>query len=214
MIRIAPLTQTSGPFSERSRGRLGLNQAECDIDFALAQRCREGDADALRLLVDRHQERVFGFLNRLLGSREDAEDATLDVFVNVWRHAGQFRGQSSAATWIYRIAANIAADHLRRAKARTGATGVVDCSEDAATDPERIALAGLEQGERSRALDLALQSLRPDDRLLLMLYYAEEMSYEQIGQIANCAYPVLKMRLLRARKRLKAAMERLGLEDN
>jgi RNA polymerase sigma-70 factor (ECF subfamily) len=177
----------------------------------LLQRCAERDPVALREIVERYQRRLFGYLSRMLGSAEDAEEATQDVFLRVWEQASRFEGRASFATWLYRIATNVAYDMLRRRKAQRRR---IHLAEPAAysVDAEAQALAGLEQEERTRHLQSALQTLRAQDRILLILYYQEEMSYEEICGITGCSHPVVKVRLLRARQRLRGALEPLTRE--
>jgi RNA polymerase sigma-70 factor (ECF subfamily) len=182
------------------------------VDRRLVQRCAAQDSAALQEIVERYQSRLLRFLSRLLGSREDAEEAALDVFLRVWQQAHRFEGRASFATWLYRIASNIACDQQRRKK-RQHHTAPLE--EDTVGDRifhenvsvEEAALNRLEQEERSKQMQKALQTLRVEDRLLLVLYYSEELGYEEISQITKHSYPVLKMRLLRARRRLRTVME-------
>ena len=182
-----------------------------DTDLRLIQRCAERDPAALREIVERHQRMLLGYLSRLLGSADDAEEATQDVFLRVWQQAERFERRAGFATWLYRIATNVAYDMLRRRKAQRR-TLPLEKSVAYSVDAEAQALAGLEQEERARHLQYALQTLRPEDRSLLILYYQEEMSYDEICGITGCSYPVTKVRLLRARQRLRAVLEPLAQE--
>ena len=185
------------------------------VDLVLLRRCARREPDALRALVRRHQPRVYGFLARLLNSPEDAEEAAQDVFLRVWQGADRFGGRAAVATWLYRIAANVAADRLRRRKAQHRTVPLQDDTPGLAlTAVDDPAWAGLERQERARQLRDALGSLRAGDRLLLVLYYAEEKGYAELGAITGHPYPVLKMRLSRARKRLRAALDALTAEED
>lgn len=178
-----------------------------EIDLLLVRRCAAGDSAALREIVCCYQGRLCGFLAQMLGSREDAEEALQDVFLRVWQQAGRFQGRASFSTWLYRIAANVAYDMLRRRKVQAGTISLADAPMPASADAQVIALDALEREVRSRHLRQALCALRPEDRLVLVLYYAEELSYEEICAITGHSYPVLKVRLMRARQRLRAVME-------
>ena len=205
MTRIAPLSNTGSPRHEPA-------ERDGGPDLVLVRRCARRDSAALREIVGRHQPKLYGFLLQILGSHEDTEEAVQDVFLRVWQQADRFEGRASFATWLYRIATNVAYDRLRRRKARAVTTSLWDVPAVAAGDAEQEALQSLEREERARLLQQALQRLRAEDRLLLVLYYGEELDYDQIREITRYAYPVLKVRLMRARQRLRAAMDALTPE--
>lgn len=217
MTRIALLNDIDGIPGEGSQDRVRPANGEGWSDHGLVQRCAQRISAAMQEIVERYQQKLYRFLLRLLGSHEDAEEAVLDVFLRVWQQADRFEGRAAFTTWLYRIAANVACDLLRQRQSQNRAASRVplaDWPNASCVNPEEAALNSLEREERSRRLQQALQTLRGEDRLLLVLYYAEEMSYEEIREITKFAYPVLKMRLMRARKRLRVVMDTLADEAN
>jgi len=112
------------------------------------------------------------------------------------------------------IAANIALDSKRRRKSRPQTISFEDDERTAIANAsvETEALSRLQHAERTAVLDRALQTLSDGDRSILVLYYVEELEYEEIREILHCSYPVLKTRLMRARQRLKTALEASGTE--
>ena len=200
MIRIAPLRDAGDSRSESPEGAGGP-------DLVLVRRCARRDPAALREIVQRYQQKLSRFLLPMLGSTEDTEEAVQDVFLRVWQQADRFEGRASVATWLYRIATNIAYDRLRRRKTQCQTIPLTDAPAFGLGDAEEEALRGLERDERARQLHRALQKLRVEDRLLLVLYYGEELEYGEISGITRCPYAVLKMRLMRARRRLRDLME-------
>jgi len=198
-------------------GRLPEEKAGGPDDRLLVQRCAQRDPAALRELVRRYQPKLHRFLRRLLASHEDTEEVALDVFLRVWQQAHRFEGRAAFQTWLYRIAANAAYDKLRQKKGQEPTVPFTDelvsseCSAEN-SNAEQLALARLERGERAERLDSSLRKMRPEDRLVLVLYYAEELGYAEIQQITSLAYPVLKMRLLRARRRLRLLMDGTAAE--
>jgi RNA polymerase sigma-70 factor (ECF subfamily) len=174
----------------------------------LLNRCREQDQDALQVLFRRHERPVYGLLYRMLGSREDAEEALAEVFVKVWRSANRFRGDSKFTTWLYRIAANTARDMLRsrHGQQTVSIEDLVNWESEsevttvtAGDDPQEMLL----RAEDRAMLTAAMQKLSEDDRLLVTLYHLQERSYEEISQIMNTSAANLKVRLFRARQRLR-----------
>ena len=185
----------------------------------LLLRCRQQDHDALQVLFRRHERPVYGLLYRMLGNREDAEEALADVFVKVWRAAAKFRGDAKFTTWLYHISANTARDVLRCRRSQQ----TVSLDELASWEAEAI-LSKNEPGEdpsvalikaEERAVVLAgMQGLSPDDRLLVTLYHFQECSYEEISGIMNAPPANLKVRLFRARRRLRERCEAFACEPD
>ena len=124
-----------------------------DPDRELVVRWRRGELDAFAALVRRHQRRVFGLLLRMLGNREEAEDATQDTFLNLHRHGHRFRFESRFSTFVYRVAVNAALNRRRslgrrraQVEAFTEAQSVGHVAPTASSDPETSLL-----GDRLRA---------------------------------------------------------------
>jgi RNA polymerase sigma-70 factor (ECF subfamily) len=203
LVEMGGLVSASGPI-ERWRG-----DAHSLSDEELLRLCAASESAALEELVRRYQAPIYRFLVRLLGSAEDAEEAALDVFVRAWQHAPRFEFRARVATWLYRIAVNIARDMHSRRTARPQETrpDSYELAQVAIGSAEDDALMRLERQDRSRVLERALKRLNEKDRLLLVLYYFEEREYEEIQEITGLSYTVLKTRLARARRRLRALME-------
>jgi RNA polymerase sigma-70 factor (ECF subfamily) len=154
---------------------------------------------------------LFGFLYRLTGSYEDAEEATLEVFLRAWNHAGRFQYRARVATWLYRIALNTARDLHSRKRARPQEPWPED-EEVAASfsvgSAEEDALDALARQERAKQLREAMDRLSASDRELIVLYYLQDHDYDEIQAVTGLSYTVLKTRLARARQRLRQHLER------
>ena len=183
-------------------------QAAADED--LLRLCAQGRDSALRELIRRHQGMIYGFLTRYLGSTEDAEQATLNVFLKVWQNAAKFQYRAGITTWLFRIAVNVAHDAHKRRSRRPEQTPWPEghqWGKFAMGDAQEDAHQRLEQQERAQSLQRALNQLRDDDRLVLVLYYYEERTYEEIQAITQLSNSVLKTRLTRARQRLRKLLD-------
>lgn len=182
----------------------------------LLSRCKENDESALRELLRRHEKPVYGLLYRMLGNHEDAEEALSDVFVKVWRAAGSFRGTAKFTTWLYRIAGNTARDVLRSRKARPEIAieddilTETDLVGTAAVDPETTVI----NADEVARIELAMQKLTPEDRLLVHLYHIQELDLEEINRITGINRSNLKVKLFRARQKLRTHLESLDQEKN
>ncbi|MCX6378454.1 MAG: RNA polymerase sigma factor [Armatimonadetes bacterium] len=170
----------------------------------------EGNSPAMEEMVRRYQKPIYRFLMRFLDSAEDAEQTTLNVLVRAWEYAPRFQYRSKVSTWLYRIAFNMARDLFERRKSRPqqiplleqtnlGSAGVKNAEDEA--------LNRMEMDDKYHHLQCALKQLSDADRLLIILYYFEESSYEEMEVISGFSYKVLKTRLSRARQRLRAILE-------
>ena len=184
-----------------------------DYDFStsnegLLELCKRQDQEALRVLFRRHERPVYSLLYRMLSNHEDAEESLAEVFVKVWRAAGSFKGEAKFTTWLYRIASNTARDKLRSRQIRqevfiddsiVDEAGIGEQIASPGTDPEKCVLIA---DERARVMR-AMQELSEEDRLLVTLYHFQECDYEEIFQVTGVSPANLKVRLFRARQRLR-----------
>ncbi len=183
-------------------------------DEDLLRACASGDRDALKELTHRHQAPIYRFLLRMMGSPEDAEEAAIDVFVKAWQNAPRFEYRAKVATWLYRIAMNIARDAHSRKKGKIQQPWpeAEELNRMAVGSAEDDAVRKLELDRQSVRLHRALARLSEQDRLVLVLYYLEDREYDDIKRITGLSYTVLKTRLARARRRLRTLLDADGSE--
>lgn len=175
--------------------------------------CQRGDERALGKLIETYQERIYRLAYRVCGDAALAEEAAVDSFYKIWSKSRQWRGDDSHAsgadTWIYRVAVRTVLD-LRRGRRRwwqrLRASSLWD-DEDPTPGPAEVALEREEREASGERLAQALATLKPGDRMLVHLYYDEEQSLPEISEILDVPPENLKMRLARARKRLREALE-------
>ena len=163
-----------------------------------------GDVEAYRHLVERHRDRLFGVLVRLLGDRALAEEAAHEAFVKAYLALPRFRGESAFGTWLVQIGIYAARDRLRWQRRRQ-AFAVTD-DQDAVSEvpfagPD--ALNRLVLGEDVDRLLAALQQLPDDYREVLVLKHLAGWSFEEIAQHSRCSVGSLKVRAHRARRLLR-----------
>jgi RNA polymerase sigma-70 factor (ECF subfamily) len=190
-----------------------------EADGELLDHLRAGEREAFEWLVRKYQTSVYGLLVRVIGSREDARDATQETFLKVYCNIKRFRGDCELKTWIYRIALNQAANYQRWWRRRGGDRTVsIDYHEndeepplsdtlaDEHADPERVAIVS----EERRRLLQALESLKPDFRAALVLRDVEGLAYEEIAQALEISLGTVKSRIARAREMVRQAMMELS----
>jgi RNA polymerase sigma-70 factor, ECF subfamily len=167
----------------------------------LLRRCQRGDESALAGLVHRFGGRVFRLAYRVLGDAGRAEEASSDAFAKIWSAAGQWRGEADAGTWAYRVAYHTVLDHRRRRDPRPRLPPPLDLP-----DPRPGPLEQSLRSEGRQRVHEALGQLAEADRALLHLYYFEQLGLAEIAAIVGATREVLKMRLARARHKLRTLL--------
>jgi RNA polymerase sigma-70 factor (ECF subfamily) len=183
--------------------------ASADPDAELVDRWQAGDLSAFETLVARHERRVFRLLYRMLGSREEAEDASQDAFLSLFRHGHRFRREARFSTFVYRVAAN-AALNRRRTLGRTRTRSEEfkrrqEAGDDLPSSPRspREVAEGSEDQERVQA---ALLALPEDLRVAIVLYDIEGQAYRDIAETLDIPEGTVKSRIHRARNALRTEL--------
>ena len=181
----------------------------------LVARARAGDADAYRVLVERHGRALFRLAFRMTGNSQDAEDVVQESFLRAYRQLSKFDERASFGTWLYRIAANCSLDLVRARNRRSEHQSLVpaDASEPAddpvlalpAQDPnpERIALSS---EVRERLAD-AMNELSATERAAFVLRHFEGMRIEEVSRVLDCQPGAAKHSVFRAVQKLRRALE-------
>lgn len=170
-----------------------------DSDGELLARFLNGEAEAFDRLFLRHQEYVYNICLGVLSNPDDARDCTQETFLQVYRAARSFRGQAQFSTWIYRIAVNNCRGLLRK-RPRAPLSSLEDPEVGEMADPGPPPWRDLERhahGEQVRAI---VAELTPDYRMVLVLRYFQELSYEQMMEVLGWSLPQVKVKLHRARR--------------
>ena len=163
-------------------------------DRDVIARVLAGDVDAYGIIVDRYSGRFARFATRMLGSREDAEEALQDSFLRAYRALGAYRDRERFASWFYRILVNRCRSRLaQRRRQRAVAEPIAD--HDGPT--------GVEGGAAREQADWILSRLPADQRELFLLRYVEDLSYEDMAAITGVGVSALKMRVKRGLEQLR-----------
>ena len=173
--------------------------ARTRADEADVARARAGDTAAFAALVRRHQDRVFGFILRMLDARDEAMELTQDVFVKAWQALPGWRPEARFSTWLLQIARNAALDQLRRRRVVQFAPldDGMDVADTAPGPEARYA-----SRQRQALLENALQQIAAEHREILLLREIEDLSYGELAAVLGIAEGTVKSRLARARAAL------------
>ena len=172
-------------------------------------RARQGDEAAFAALVEEHQSRVYNLALRMTGNPEDAADLAQEAFVNAWRGLPRFQGESSFATWLYRLTTNVCIDFLRREKRRGALSMTISLDGDEEErqaevpdhryDPHREA----ERRELREAIRGGLAQMSEEHRQVLVLRELDGFSYAEIAGLLKLEEGTVKSRIARARLALR-----------
>lgn len=207
--------RTPGDARDGPRGGV---QADARDEARLVQRLVARDEAAFNALVRMYEQRVFALLTRMTGSRAEAEDLAQEVFVQVFKAIGLFRGESKLSTWIYRIAVNLSKNRSKYLRVRHAGQ-----QEQLDTLDERLPVAEASRGnvaptarpdelvagrQLERIVQQAILELEPSFRECLVLRDIEDLTYEEIATITGLPDGTVKSRIHRARAQLKELVER------
>jgi len=180
---------------------------EYDSDSALVERALSQDLAAFEQLVARYQNRIMGFVARMLNDREEAEDVTQEVFIKAYRSLDSFRGASSFSTWLYRIAQNLCIDRARKRKRSPQQAYSLDepINKDEDSGGREIAdfstepSLGVEREELRRQVRHTVAEMPEKLRSVLVMCDIQGMAYEDIAKTLECPIGTVKSRLFHAR---------------
>jgi RNA polymerase sigma-70 factor (ECF subfamily) len=169
-----------------------------DPDRDDAARLRRGDTAGLLGLMERHQDRLFRYLRRLLGDDAVAEDAFQQTWLRVAERIGRYDARRPFGPWLFAVARNLALDHLRR----RGPQSLEEIDEpEAPRDSDPLARAAA--GQRKAGIAEAVAGLAPLDREVLTLRFEEDLALPQLAETLGVPVPTAKARLYRALARLR-----------
>jgi RNA polymerase sigma-70 factor (ECF subfamily) len=175
-------------------------------DHNLAQRAAKGDVEAFARLVQNHSGLVYRVALRILGNN-DAQDASQEVWIRVWRNIERFRGDSAFSTWLYKITVNTCLsvrrkEQTREAREYGSEISYLPVPPGGEEDPETAALAGERREELLRALD----RVRAEHRAALVLRHMEGLSYAEVAEILDVPDGTAKGWVSRGRAALLVAL--------
>lgn len=177
-------------------------------DLYYIDKVLNGNTEAFAVLVNRHKDMVFTIVNRILKSREDAEEIAQDVFLKAFQSLQKFKREAKFSTWLYRIAYNTAISKTRKKKIEVSA---IDESivENYTFDEIIEELDEFSLDVKRKYFENALKKIPEEDGLLLSMFYLEEQSIEQISEISGLSVSNVKVKLHRIRKKLYQTIDEM-----
>jgi RNA polymerase sigma-70 factor (ECF subfamily) len=180
-----------------------------DTDLALITAVLAGQTSQYEVLVKRHQRFVFTLAMRFAKNREDAEEIAQDCFVKAYRGLGTFKQTAKFSTWLYTITYTTSMTFLRKKKLTTQSINDDENFMQIANSGTDFDANLVEKKSAHAHLNLAISMLLPDDAAIITLFYKGEQSLEEIAQTLNMEAQTVKVKLFRARLRLKDKLKLL-----
>jgi RNA polymerase sigma-70 factor (ECF subfamily) len=177
-------------------------------DERLMERIATSDQTALRALFERHHHRVFKFILRLTRNESAAEDLVNEVFMEVWRNAGNFGGRSSVPTWILSIAHHRTVSSLRKRREESWDEETAGTLADDRDDPE----VSVQKQNKSEVMRRCMEQLSAEHREVIDLVYYHEMSITEVAGVVGIPENTVKTRVFHARKKLSALLQAAGVD--
>lgn len=182
-------------------------------DQKLMQKAKKGDQAAFAELVDKYRDKIYAYLYRMVGNREDALDLAQETFLRIYSNLRNFKLGQPFKPWLYRIATNLAIDLLRKRRPKVALDAPLFADEplrlelvDEGPGPEEQQ----EQAELAAYLAQKVAELPANYRSVILLRHGHDLSYQEISEILRVPVSTVKTRLFRAREalRLKLSEER------
>lgn len=161
----------------------------------------EGDSNSFGIIVERYQNMVFALALKMLKHREESEEVSQDTFIKVYKSLSKFNGESKFSTWIYRIAYNTCLDRIKKNSKFNNDVEINDVTANEIFQTENV-FDSLENKERSIIIKECIDKLPEEERVIIHLFYFEELSLKEIVEIVSMTEGNVKVKLFRARKKL------------
>ena len=157
-----------------------------------------------REIVFANADRIYNHAFRMLGNREDAEEAVQDIFMKAHRGLNDFRGRSEIRTWLYRITVNTCLTRLRRKKVEfvrpePDESGGWDTLDNQDPNPEELLI----EADQGNLVIKAMEKISPEEKEVLMLFHVDELTYEEISKVLAVPVGTVCARIYRARRSLR-----------
>jgi RNA polymerase sigma-70 factor (ECF subfamily) len=178
-------------------------------DSWYVERVLKGDTQYFSYFVEKYKDIVYSIAMKVLRNREDAEEMAQESFIKAFKSLHTFKGEAKFSTWLYRITYNNCISEVRKKKIKFVSTDDVQISDE----PEELNLDGIPAENRAKYVKAALEKLPEDEYTLILFYYFDDKSIEEIGEITKMAESNVKVKLFRSRKKLYTILNDMLKEE-
>jgi RNA polymerase sigma-70 factor (ECF subfamily) len=178
-------------------------------DIFYIEKVKSGQTNYFSYLVEKYQDIVFSIALKVLKNREDAEEMAQESFIKAYKSLHTFKGKAKFSTWLYRITYNNCISEVRKKKIHFTSTDEVQIKDES----EELNLDGVPEENRAKYVKTAMDKLPEEDSTLVMFYYFEDQSIDEIASVTKLSASNVKVKLHRARKKLYTILNELLKEE-
>ncbi|WP_100407524.1 RNA polymerase sigma factor [Bacillus solitudinis] len=165
-----------------------------------------GDKHAFTYIINKYKNQLYATILRMTKQPQDAQDLVQECFIKVYRQLSKYDHQGSFKSWIYRVAINHCMDEFRKKRYKIKHVEFQDSVSEPRTNPEMIFL----KKEKERQLERLLLNLPEDERMIILLRYIQELSYEEISTLVDLPLSTVRNKLHRAKKKMRNEAKQKG----
>jgi RNA polymerase sigma factor (sigma-70 family) len=170
------------------------------------QQVLAGDKQAYSHIINKYKNRLYATILRMTKNPQDAQDLVQDAFIKVYRNLDKYDASGSFSSWLYRVSINHCMDEFRKKRYSTVQVEIDETKVVNREHPEVVFL----KKEKSRQLERLISTLPEDERLIILLRYINEISYEEIGEMIDVPLSTVRNKLHRAKKKMRETVKREG----
>lgn len=178
-------------------------------DIYYIEKVLNGQTNHFSYLVEKYQDIVFSIALKVLKNREDAEEMAQESFIKAYKSIHTFKGKAKFSTWLYRITYNNCISEVRKKKIYFASTDEVQIQDES----EELNLDGVPEENRAKYVKAAMDKLPEEDYTLVMFYYFEDQTIDEIAKVTRLSASNVKVKLHRARKKLYTILNELLEEE-
>lgn len=178
-------------------------------DIYYIEKVKAGQTNYFSYIVEQYQDLVFSIALKVLKNREDAEEMAQESFIKAYKSLHTFKGNAKFSTWLYRITYNNCITEVRKRKIHFASTDDIEIKDEST----EINLDGIPEENRAQAIKKAVEQLPEEEYTLILLYYFEEQSIEEISKVTKLSESNTKVKLFRARKKLYTILSEMMKDE-
>ena len=165
-----------------------------------------GNKQAYAYIINKYKNQLFATILRMTRNPHDAGDLVQEAFIKVYEQLEKYDGKGAFSSWLYRVAINHCMDEFRKKRYQMKQ---VEMDEELIEDPKHPEVIFL-KNEKSRHLERLISSLPEDERMIILLRYVNELTYDEISELAEVPISTVRNKLHRAKKKMRETVKREG----
>ncbi|WP_249306110.1 RNA polymerase sigma factor [Lederbergia citrea] len=163
-----------------------------------------GNKQAYTHIINKYKNQLYATILRMTKNPQDAQDLAQEAFIKVYHQLGKYDGKGLFSSWIYRVTINHCMDEFRKKRYKQ-----VEMTEDLLENPNHPEVIFLKK-EKNRQLERLIATLPEDERMIILLRYVNELTYEEISELVGAPVSTVRNKLHRAKKKMRNTVKREG----